>query len=117
MSTKTTIKALDIVGTSVAVSSDDGQKLFEEISKAIEQGEDVEVDFSGIDLIVSTFLNAAIGQLYGKHTSESIKEHVSVKNLSNDDLNILKKVVERAKQYFADPVRFSKAVKKGMDNG
>lgn len=117
MSTRTTINAFNIIQTSAAVSSDDGELIFSEIRKGLEEGEDIEVDFTGLEIIVSTFLNAAIGQLYGKYDPALIREHLSTKGLSNDDLNKLKQVVERAKQYFADKKGFSNAVKKGMNNG
>jgi hypothetical protein len=34
-----------------------------------------------------------------------------------DDLALLKRVVETAKQYFKDPKRFNKAVKEAIEDG
>lgn len=117
MSTRTTINAHDILDSSAAISSNDGDLIFEELRKALTDGEDIEVDFSGLEIIVSTFLNSAIGQLYGKFSADHVKQHLAVTGLSNEDLLKLKLVVDRAKQYFADKRGFSSAVKKGMENG
>jgi hypothetical protein len=100
------INIYEIIGGNGAVTSDDGQIIFERIDKAFREDYFVTLDFNNVDLIVSTFLNASIGQLYGFYTPEFIRKHFKVENLSNDDLTILSKVIERAKQYFANKKNF-----------
>lgn len=95
------INIYEIVGGDAAISSDDGQIIYERINKAFKEKYNVVLDFQNVDLVISTFLNACIGQLYGFYQSEFIRSHLKVDNLSDDDLQILSKVVERAKQYFA----------------
>lgn len=51
----------------------------------------------------------AIGQLYGEFSEEQIREYLSVTEMDNDDLGLLKRVVDTAKRYFKDPQRFNAA--------
>ncbi|ODS34760.1 MAG: hypothetical protein SCARUB_00020 [Candidatus Scalindua rubra] len=104
------------IGSSAAVSTDDGELLFERVIKALENDVRVILDFNNIELITSTFLNAAIGQLYSKYDSPFLRNHLKVNNLSNEDLNLLKKVVDRAKDYFKDKERMEKNISKVLDD-
>jgi hypothetical protein len=108
------INIYEIIGGNAAVSSDDGQVIFERIDKAFKEDYFVTLDFNNVDLIVSTFLNACIGQLYGFYTSEFIREHFKVENLSSDDVVILSKVIERAKQYFENKKNFEDSANKAI---
>lgn len=107
------LKVKDIIGSSYASATDHGDLIFKKIDSLFKQSEEVIIDFDEIDIIVSTFLNASIGQLYGYYTSEFIRTHLKVKNMSNDDLNILKKVIERAREYFRDKEGFEDVIKEG----
>jgi len=98
----------DLIGGKDAVSSADGDVLFKIISKALKEGIEVTLDFMNVEIITSTFLNVAIGQLYNKYDSSLLKEYLKLENIDNGDLETLKRVVERAKQYFKD--------KKNMDD-
>lgn len=106
------IKIRDLLNSSFAVSTEDGEKIFTLINANFKKSNDVIIDFAEIDLIVSTFLNAAIGQLYGLYPTEFIQKYLSVTNISNEDLVILKKVTDRAKEYFKDKKGFDKVFNK-----
>jgi transcriptional regulator len=106
------IKLIKILDSPFAVSTEEGEKLFQVIDENFRLRKDVIIDFSEIYLIVSTFLNASIGQLYGLYTTEFIQQHLSVTNMSNDDLSILKLVTDRAKEYFKDKSGFERVFKK-----
>jgi hypothetical protein len=108
------INIYEVIGGNAAVSSDDGQIIFERIDKAFKQNYLVILDFNNVDLVVSTFMNACIGQLYGFYPVDFIRKHLRVENLSDDDLIILSKVIERAKEYFADKKKFEDSANKAM---
>jgi len=108
------INVYEIIGGNAAVSSDDGQIIFDRIDKAFKEKYFVTLDFKNVDLIVSTFLNACIGQLYGFYPADFIREHFKVENLSDDDLMILSKVIERAKQYFANKKNFEDSANRAI---
>ncbi len=105
------ISISDIIGNKDAVSTEDGQKVFELISPLLREGTRVELSFDQIDWIISAFLNVAIGQLYGEFSDEDVSERLDVTGLDQMDRELLEKVVDNAKAYFANPDRFNHAWK------
>ena len=96
------ISIFEQIGSNAAVSSEDGELLYKRILKGLDGNVIVLLDFINIELITSTFLNASIGQLYNRHDSPFLRKYLKVDNLAKEDLELLKKVVERAKEYFKD---------------
>ncbi len=105
------INIFEQIGGSAAVSTEDGESLYKRIVKALEQKARVILDFNNIELLTSTFLNSAIGQLYSRFKSPYLKAHLKLENLKKEDLELLKKVVERAKEYFKDKGRIVNGAK------
>ena len=64
--------------------------------------------------MTQAFLNAAIGQLYGIFSEKQIRALLRAQDIEQDDLALLKRVVETAKQYFKDPERFDRAVRETL---
>ena len=104
-----TLPVFEIVGSQLCVASDDGEKVYERIRKAIKQGRSVALSFMNITSISPTFLNVAIGQLYGEFSEEEIRAKLTVKDMEPDDLFLLKRVVDTAKAYFKNPELHRKA--------
>lgn len=94
------INISEVIGKSNAVSSSDGEKIFEIISAEFNNNESIELDFSGIQLTITAFLNSSIGNLYANFSVEKIKENLTISNLQIDDLELLQFVIEKAKQRF-----------------
>lgn len=113
----TTISVFETLKSPFAISTEEGNELYKQIDIQLKGGAFVQLDFSHIDLIVSTFLNAAIGQLYSKYDSDFLQKHLTVAHLSNDDLTILKKVTDRAKDYFANKGDFEDFMNNHFSNG
>ena len=105
-----TIRIYEVLGGANAITSADGEIVFERISKAFENDLGVTLDYDNIELIVSTFLNASVGQLYGSYSDEFIKNHLEVKNLTEPDVSLLKKVVQRAKGYFQNRKKMDESI-------
>ncbi len=112
---KVTISVYSIVGNHFCVGSDDGEKVYNQIVKAIENDKKVELSFQNIDMLTSAFLNTAIGKLYGTYEQTIIKKYLSVTDISDDDKILLKRVVETAKSYYEDPEKFERSVKAIME--
>jgi hypothetical protein len=117
MKTNLELSLYEIVGTPLCVASDDGQKVYDRLAAALEEGRSITLSFHNITTLTSAFLNAAIGQLYGKFTEEQIRALLKVRDMPPDDMALLKRVVETAKQYFKDPQRFDQAVREAMEDG
>lgn len=100
----------DIIGSEIAVTTDDGNVLFENINKAFSGDETVELDFAGIKILITAFLNSAIGRLYENYDSEFLNNHLKLTNVAPEDRILFKKVVERAQQYFDDKRGFEESM-------
>jgi hypothetical protein len=111
-----TINIFEQVGGSAAVSSDDGEAIFNYIVKALHKKMKIILDFNNIELITSTFLNTAVGQLYSKYDSPFLNEHLQVENMAKEDIQLLKKVVERAKEYFKNKEKVDKIIQESLND-
>ncbi|MCC6611672.1 MAG: STAS-like domain-containing protein [Burkholderiales bacterium] len=110
MSQEIPVRVFDIVGGPLCTSSDDGQLVHDRIAPLLRQGKRVALSFAQVDTVISAFLNAAIGQLYGELKEEEIRDRLALRDMAPEDLVLLKRVVENAKAYFKDPKRFTQAV-------
>lgn len=111
------ISIFEQIGSTAAVSSEDGDLLYGRIVKGLkEDGAQTTLDFTNIELITSTFLNAAIGQLYNKYDSPFLRERLRVENMAKEDLVLLKKVVERAKEYFKNKEKIDASIKEALED-
>ena len=111
MSNPVTVRIFDIVGGSLCVSADDGQRVHDKIAPLLREGQKIALSFEQVETLISAFLNAAVGQLYGEFPEERIRELVTVRDIGEDDLAILKRVVDNAKAYFKAPKAFDEAWK------
>jgi translation initiation factor 2 alpha subunit (eIF-2alpha) len=110
MNNSIAIKVFEVVGSKLCVASSDGQKVHDQIAAALKAGKHVSLSFSNVESLTSAFLNAAIGQLYGDFSEQKIRGSVSVSEMSADDVELVKRVVEAAKQYFKNPAQVKKIV-------
>lgn len=117
MAENMTLSVLEIVGSSLCVSSNDGQRVYDRIAAALKQGYSVSVSFLHVSSLTWAFLNTALGKLYGSFAESHIRSKLKVNDMQPDDLALLKRVVENAKQYFKDPKRFDRAVEEVIGAG
>jgi hypothetical protein len=109
MSKEVIVRVVDISGP-LCTASDDGQLVYDKIAPLLREGRKVVLSFAGAETVISAFLNAAVGQLYGQFKDEEIRSLLSVRDMAPEDLVLLKRVVENAKAYFKDPKRFTEAL-------
>ena len=105
-----TINIISVVGDSYCIEAEDGEKVFHLINKAIADNKKVILSFLNVDMLTTAFLNTAIGQLYRDFSEEKIKEYLSVKDMTQNGLNALKRVVETAKIYYKDPESMQRSI-------
>ena len=111
------LSVFEIVGSPFCVASDDGQKVYERLATPLRAGYGVRLSFHNVIIVTSAFLNAAIGQLYGEFDEGQIRARLQVEDIALDDRMLLKRVVETAKQYFADPQTFVQAIQEAQGGG
>jgi hypothetical protein len=90
----------EIVGRGYAVEEAAGQRMSDRIAQAFRNGQRVELSFANVKLTIAAFLNVAIGQLYGEFSEDEIRARLSVTDISQQDLALVKLVVDNAKVYF-----------------
>lgn len=117
MRNEMTISLFEVVGSPLCVASGDGQKVYERLAAAFGERRKVALSFHNVSALTSAFLNAAIGQLYGQFSEKQILTLLKVQDIRQDDLALLKRVIETAKQYFKDPEKFDQAVRDAMEDG
>jgi hypothetical protein len=96
------IKIIDVINSEFAVAPEDGELVFLKIKDCIEKSIHLSLDFDGVDLTTTAFLNTAIGTLYRDFDKDTLNEFITMKNVSNSDLVLIKTVIERAKLTFTD---------------
>jgi Icc-related predicted phosphoesterase len=96
------INIYSIVGNSICVDAEDGDKVFEAIKVNIEKGNLVTISFLNVEMLTSAFLNTAIGKLYGVFEEELLKKSLSTKDIAEDDKLLLKRVIDTAKLFYRD---------------
>ena len=100
----------NIIGSDLAVSSDDGKKVYQAIFEALRREAIVELDFQGITVVITAFLNMAIGKLYQDFNGDFLNAHLKLVNVDDKDKALFKMVVTYAKEYFANQEAFEQAV-------
>ena len=96
----TAVSLNQVVGSPYCIESDAGQKVFDRIAIALEADRLVHVSFRNVSALTATFLNTAIGQLYGKFDVTTIRSKIKIIDIDQGDLELLKAVVDGAKWYF-----------------
>lgn len=94
------LKISDFTKSHRAVSAKDGDQVYESIVANFDARMPIILDFSGIELIITAFLNNSIGRLYFKYSSEQIKELLRIENLDPTEVGLLKLVIDRAKDRY-----------------
>jgi len=112
-----TLQLTEIVGSTLCVASEDGQKVHEQIAQALLDGRRVQISFLNVESLTSAFLNTAIGQLYGEFPEEQLKNSLSVTEIDPTDAALLKRVTDTAKLYFRDPDAFNSAHEHVLGDG
>lgn len=105
------IRITDVVGSSLCVSIEDGARLHEAIVEAFQRGQPVSLSFEGVGRLTTAFLNAAVGQLYNEYNDEEIRSMLRAPQAASGiQLELLKKVVDNAKRFFAERNRIDAIV-------
>ena len=99
----TTLVIKDFTHSNSAISAHDGEKVYNEILQHFKKNESVILDFTGIELTITAFLNSSIGKLYASYSSEIIRNLLDIRNLANDEKRLLKLVIDKAKERFNNP--------------
>lgn len=82
------------------LSPDDGEALYKELYESLQRDQDILLDFSGVETMASSFLNVAVGRLYGKYDHAFVDAKVRWSGLDEQDDKIMRLVIDNAKEHF-----------------
>lgn len=106
------INLAEVAGTELCVSVLDGNRVHDAIAAALEGNQQVILDFSRVRRLTTAFLNAAVGQLYNEYDEDQVRNLLlPPQGASQDQLRLLKRVVDNAKAFFSDPERIRSVVR------
>ena len=88
-----------IVGENCA-SIDDGDKVLNLVRPELVKGYTVELDFRGVKLVLTPFLNTCFGNLLKQFGREMTMTHVSMKNISNEFLQRINSFINKKEAEF-----------------
>lgn len=104
------VSLCEVVKSPLCVASDDGQKVYDQIVGALKEGRPVTLSCLHVTSLTPAFLHAAVGQLYGSFSEDQIQSLIRVEGMQVEDRDLVKRVMESAKQYYEDPESFQHAV-------
>ena len=82
-------------------SIDDGEKILNLIRPELIKGFSMELDFDGVKLVLTPFLNTCFGKLLEQFGREVTMTHVSMRNISQELLQRINNFINRKEEEFA----------------
>ena len=109
------INVSEIISSPAALTVEQGSLLYTEMIEKLQQGDTVSVDFCDIESIITPFLNASVGKLYEKYTSDELKDRVKIINQPEGTNRKFNMVIRNAKQFYADKDEYSKIIENVLE--
>jgi hypothetical protein len=109
------VRVADLINSPRAVDAAAGERVFKEISPLLQHGDKVLLSFDGISLVITAFLNAAIGKLYGILPPAKVTELLEICDLDDAFQATLESSLEISKAFYEDPERLKRSIKEVMD--
>lgn len=105
-----TVEVSKLAGNT-CITVDQGEPIFVAVHKLLTGGESVVLDFSGVSVCASPFLNSAVGRLLKDFSPEDLERKLTVQELTPVSMALLRRVIENSRRYYRDP-----AAKKALDD-
>jgi len=96
------LSVFKIVGHPACFLQSDGQRVYDCIKAAMKNDRSIMLSFLNVTTLAPEFLNAAIGQLYSVFSASKIRELLNIRDMQQDDMELLRRVIEMAQQYLKD---------------
>jgi hypothetical protein len=110
MSDPVTFRITELIDSPRAVDAADGDRVFKEIFPLINAGQKVVLSFDGVTMVITAFLNAAIGKMFGEIPEEKLSELLEIRDLREAFQPALEKSLEWSKAYFKNREGMERAI-------
>lgn len=97
------IKITAWINSPYAVTSEDGEAIFEVVKELLEQDLSFTLDFSEITVLTTAFLTSSIGHLSIVFSPELLNKRLVLFGLDEPKLSLIEEVKFRAREYSLDP--------------
>lgn len=104
------VKVNDYVSCNKGVTPDEGQPIYDRLMRIFKDGNRAVLDFSGVEIATTAFLNVFIGNLYRTYTSDDLKGMLELENVSPSTAFRIKKVTDNAKSFYRDEEKYNESV-------
>lgn len=93
-----TITIKDLTGE-YAMTMNDGQALYKAIQEKLDERPVIDLDFTGVNLVMPHFVNTFVGNLILNHGHDVI-DRLRFQKMTNEVESSLKRYIECAKEYY-----------------
>ena len=100
----------DHISLNKGITPDEAEPLYKMEMEAFQMGRKVILDFEGVEMLTTAFLNVIIGNLYKYYSSEDLKSMLHLENLDDATAVRIKKVTTNAKAFYSDENDYSKTI-------
>ena len=104
------IKITDHISLNKGITPDEAEPLYQMEMDAFCSGRTVVLDFEGVEMLTTAFLNVIIGNLYKDYNSEELKSMLKFEHLDEATAILIKKVTTNAKSFYNDEKDYSKII-------
>jgi hypothetical protein len=83
-----------------AIAIEHGQRLYRLIHPHLLNGESLQLDFTGVEVLTDVFVGQSLGQLLRDIPAEKIKELIDFKGLDDDKYGMIQRTMNRAYRWY-----------------
>lgn len=111
------IKITDYISLNKGITPDEAEPIYNMEMDAFSDGQRVILDFDGVEMLTTAFLNVVIGNLYKDYNSEELKTMLRFEHLDEATAIRIKKVTTNAKSFYSNEKDYSKTIEEVINEG
>ncbi len=111
------IRIVDHITLNKGITPDEAEPLYRMEMEAFGAGRKVVLDFEGVEMLTTAFLNVIIGNLYKDYSSEKLKEMLFLDHLDETTAIRIKRVTTNAKSFYSNEKEYSDAIGEVINEG
>ncbi len=96
----TRIDIKNTLQTIYCIDMEEGQTIYNLVKRELDNGKDVELSFAGIEMVITAFLNAAVGRLFADYDHQMVMQRVKANDLHKDFIPIWNHVMCKSARYY-----------------
>lgn len=109
------LKLVERISCNKGITAEEAEPLYAAEIEAFKSGNTITLDFTGVEMITTAFLNVIVGRLYKDYEKEQLKEMLFFEGLTEPIARRIKKVTDNAKLFYKDEQSYEKEVKEAIN--